>query len=51
LKQKKYNDDDGRTVASMNVDGMRWYVPKAEKTASEEQSGTREMLHGAERRA
>lgn len=27
-KKKTYDDDDGRTVASMNVDGMPWYVEK-----------------------
>ncbi len=25
-KKKQYEDDDGRTIASMNVDGMPWYT-------------------------
>lgn len=24
----KYNDDDGRVIAPMNVEGMPWYVKK-----------------------
>lgn len=24
-KPKQYDDDDGRTIASMNVEGMPWY--------------------------
>lgn len=33
-KQKKtYDDDDGRVVAKMNVDGMPWYM-HAEKQAT-----------------
>ena len=23
--RKQYEDDDGRTIANMNVEGMRWY--------------------------
>jgi hypothetical protein len=26
-KQRNLIEDDGRTVASMNVEGMPWYVP------------------------
>lgn len=33
-KRKQYGDDDGRTVADMNVEGMPWYVPKREKPAA-----------------
>lgn len=25
-KRKIYDDDDGRTIANMNVDGMPWYA-------------------------
>ena len=25
--QKRYDDDDGHTVADMNLDGMPWYDP------------------------
>ena len=28
-KKKTYDDDDGRTIANMNVDGMPWYQPSA----------------------
>ena len=27
-KRKVYDDDDGRTIADMNVDGMPWYRPE-----------------------
>ena len=30
-KRKKYDDDDGRVIANMNVDGMPWYVDAAKK--------------------
>lgn len=29
--KKKYSDDDGRTIANMNVDGMPWYQPNKEE--------------------
>lgn len=25
--KKKYDDDDGRVIAKMNVEGMPWYTP------------------------
>lgn len=25
MKKKKYEDDDGRVISSMNVEGMPWY--------------------------
>ena len=25
IKRKVYDDDDGRTIANMNVEGMPWY--------------------------
>ena len=27
-KKKEYDDDDGRVISSMNVDGMPWYNEK-----------------------
>lgn len=30
-KKKEYADDDGRTIANMNVDGMPWYQPNKEE--------------------
>lgn len=29
--KKRKDDDDGRTVVDMNVDGMPWYNPTADK--------------------
>lgn len=30
-KKREYPDDDGRTIANMNVDGMPWYQPNKEE--------------------
>ncbi len=30
-KRKQYDDDDGRTIADMNVDGMPWYNGREDK--------------------
>ncbi|MCX4312357.1 MAG: hypothetical protein OSJ83_00645 [Clostridia bacterium] len=30
-KRKHYDDDDGRTIVDMNVDGMPWYQPNRDK--------------------
>ena len=30
-RKKTYDDDDGRVIANMNVDGMPWYVEDARK--------------------
>ncbi len=35
-RAKKYDDDDGRSYADMNVDGMPWYRPK-QQSAPEKQ--------------
>ncbi len=33
--KKQYDDDDGRTIANMNVDGMPWYhKPRKQETVS-----------------
>lgn len=40
-KKKKYDDDDGRTIADMNVEGMPWYTPRSDKKVSEEDKPTR----------
>ena len=42
-KRKVYDDDDGRTIANMNVEGMPWYQkpsPDAQ-TGEEDATGTR----------
>ena len=36
-KRKKYDDDDGRVIANMNVDGMPWYVDAAKKKEASSQ--------------
>ena len=43
-KRKQYDDDDGRVIANMNVDGMPWYVEAAKKkeTSSQELELTKE---------
>jgi len=33
---KQYDDDDGRTIANMNVEGMRWYKPENTPRSREE---------------
>jgi len=35
-KKKEIFEDDGRTIADMNVDGMPWYVQKREKPQEQE---------------
>ena len=36
-KRKQYDDDDGRVIANMNVDGMPWYVDAAKKKEASSQ--------------
>ena len=36
-KRRKYDDDDGRVIANMNVDGMPWYMEKAKKKEASSQ--------------
>lgn len=33
-KKKQYDDDDGRVIANMNVDGMPWFLSDALKRRS-----------------
>jgi len=41
IQKKQYDDDDGRTIVSMDVEGMPWYdrrhdfVPKSERDSSQ----------------
>ena len=35
-RKKQYADDDGRVIASMNVEGMPWYVDKRVKSPGEQ---------------
>lgn len=33
-KRREYDDDDGRQIADMNVDGMPWYVRKSSPSSN-----------------
>lgn len=33
--RKSYDDDDGRVIANMNIDGMPWYAQDAKKRREE----------------
>lgn len=54
-KKKQYEDDDGRTIAGMNVEGMPWYVnkPDTDKASAtpEGQDNSPPKLSGSEQRA
>ena len=42
-RTKKYDDDDGRTIAPMNIDGMPWYVgPSAGSKKKKPKNGEEE---------
>ncbi|MGN1307496.1 MAG: hypothetical protein ACI4V3_07485 [Faecousia sp.] len=41
-KAKKYEDDDGRTIAPMNIDGMPWYVDTAKGAQKEKKADDEE---------
>jgi len=45
-RKREYDDDDGRVIANMNVEGMPWYRPdnlkKKEDSSSEPVKLTRE---------
>lgn len=47
--KKVYADDDGRTIANMNVDGMPWYTP--EKKEGDAQKAPEDELSREEKRA
>jgi hypothetical protein len=34
-KRKQYDDDDGRVIAKMNVEGMPWYSPTSSSSTEE----------------
>lgn len=58
-KKKVYDDDDGRVISPMNVDGMPWHnghpaapsEPKKDETATDTSEQDDLVLTGAERRA
>lgn len=44
--KKHYDDDDGRTIVDMNVDGLPWYNPTAkDKKVAKEDRPTRKETH------
>lgn len=46
-KPRQYDDDDGRTIADMNVEGMPWYVKRTapkDKKAEQPEMTRRESL-------
>lgn len=53
-KKKTYDDDDGRVIANMNVDGMPWYArskpreetPKNNDFSDLTKGETREIIKG-----
>ena len=40
--KKTYDDDDGRVIANMNVDGMPWYL-RDQKRAKSSNSGVEDL--------
>ena len=50
-KKKTYEDDDGRVVASMNVDGMPWYIREHRPWQKRQQSQSSLDLTREEERA
>lgn len=46
-KQKKtYDDDDGRVIANMNVDGMPWYLDDSAKRQGGKNSDLSDLTKG-----
>ena len=54
-KKKVYDDDDGRVIANMNVDGMPWYMAEERRRKRQSESNfddlskkeTRALVFGA----
>lgn len=49
MRKKIYDDDDGRIIANMNIEGTPWYVPgkhgDANPVSEENMPGKKEMFH------
>jgi len=43
-KRKVYNDDDGRIISNMNVDGMPWYAPQIPEVKQAENKAQEEKI-------
>jgi len=50
-KKKQYDDDDGRTIANMNVEGMPWYEANKEEKDKKKQQMEDLRITRKERRA
>ena len=54
-KQREEYEDDGRTIAPMNVDGMPWYIPEEQRLprtdSDRDRQGAQEELSPKERRS
>ena len=46
MKKKTYDDDDGRVIAKMNVDGMPWYMRSNKQQTPESQSDLSDLSKG-----
>lgn len=46
-KKKRYDDDDGRVIAPMNIEGMPWYIEgKAPISSNDEHNKSDEIKLG-----
>ena len=50
-KRKTYDDDDGRVVANMNIDGMPWYIREHRSRNQRPSEGSDLYLSKEEERA
>lgn len=49
-KRKVYDDDDGRVIAPMNVDGMPWYDKYAKRARKADQNADEKPLEPLSKR-
>lgn len=42
-KRREYEDDDGRQIVNMNVEGMPWYKPEQSTSSESERSEPLEL--------
>ena len=54
-KPREEYEDDGRTIAPMNVDGMPWYIPEEQRLkrteSAQNRHGSQDELSPKERRS
>lgn len=46
MKKKTYDDDDGRVISKMNIDGMPWYMRLGRREESEEEKDFSDLTKG-----